>query len=606
MWTDNLKHFHFWCQKVLPLVYDDSLSYYEVLCKVTEHLNRLTTLVNEIGDELERYEGVTDTRLDNLEIWRVEVDQWRANIDIWQGQINSWKQDINLWKGSIDSWKQTVSDWITNTVDPFITDMTNRVGTIETTLTTLGNTVKFQAERSTKIIPVTMHYNTDNNQFYLQEVISPLGGGRYPFEDYLTSRSLDTDAVTNGSNLVFSIRDFYVDASTVDHQFPPDTMTSASYKTVKIKKATLYGGGYVQYNGQDVYFELDIQDIQTIYDPMDFFSPLLMYAPKNNTDSRPHRIVWVPRDQYVIGTSNRIGVVEQKTVELENKIVNNFASAELTYNNGYIVKFYNRDFASRLKDKNLGSNTNPDFVIHLGLDNTAQIQLQTESNLERITISSILDANNNTMQYDGEDVIFSTYNQIGLFLPIGYGFNDGSPANRLTSRYVSYLNNPDDVILQRIDGRYTNVGITSGLVSNEVLYPTVAVGNGLSLDEENYYEGKRMVLNATGGSSGYNYSTTEQVVGKWIDDRDVYEIVIEFTNSITFYNSSWVTLISNWRTDIDIITKATAIEVTASDTTCMAADVNSNRTSGDLKLIGLSGAKALNKLILQYVKVTTP
>lgn len=29
----------FWCQKVLPLVYDDSLSYYELLCKVVTYLN---------------------------------------------------------------------------------------------------------------------------------------------------------------------------------------------------------------------------------------------------------------------------------------------------------------------------------------------------------------------------------------------------------------------------------------------------------------------------------------------------------------------------------------------------------------------------------------
>lgn len=33
--------FRFWCQKVLPLVYDDSLSYYEVLCKVVDYLNKL-------------------------------------------------------------------------------------------------------------------------------------------------------------------------------------------------------------------------------------------------------------------------------------------------------------------------------------------------------------------------------------------------------------------------------------------------------------------------------------------------------------------------------------------------------------------------------------
>lgn len=30
--------FKFWCQKALPLVYDDSLSYYEVLCKLTKYV----------------------------------------------------------------------------------------------------------------------------------------------------------------------------------------------------------------------------------------------------------------------------------------------------------------------------------------------------------------------------------------------------------------------------------------------------------------------------------------------------------------------------------------------------------------------------------------
>ena len=35
----DLKTFNFWCQKVLPLVYDDSLSYYELLCKVVDYIN---------------------------------------------------------------------------------------------------------------------------------------------------------------------------------------------------------------------------------------------------------------------------------------------------------------------------------------------------------------------------------------------------------------------------------------------------------------------------------------------------------------------------------------------------------------------------------------
>lgn len=38
---DKIDKVKFWCYKVLPLVYDDSLSYYELLCKVVSKLNEL-------------------------------------------------------------------------------------------------------------------------------------------------------------------------------------------------------------------------------------------------------------------------------------------------------------------------------------------------------------------------------------------------------------------------------------------------------------------------------------------------------------------------------------------------------------------------------------
>lgn len=42
------------CQKVLPLVYDESLSYYEVLCKVIQKLNELIKINNSIRDEIHK------------------------------------------------------------------------------------------------------------------------------------------------------------------------------------------------------------------------------------------------------------------------------------------------------------------------------------------------------------------------------------------------------------------------------------------------------------------------------------------------------------------------------------------------------------------------
>ena len=49
----SLQTFRIWCQKVLPLVYDDSLSYYEVLCKVVDYINNLIDNDRVIESELE-------------------------------------------------------------------------------------------------------------------------------------------------------------------------------------------------------------------------------------------------------------------------------------------------------------------------------------------------------------------------------------------------------------------------------------------------------------------------------------------------------------------------------------------------------------------------
>lgn len=45
----------FWCYKVIPLVYDDSLSYYELLCKVVDKMNEVITITNQIPDDVKEY-----------------------------------------------------------------------------------------------------------------------------------------------------------------------------------------------------------------------------------------------------------------------------------------------------------------------------------------------------------------------------------------------------------------------------------------------------------------------------------------------------------------------------------------------------------------------
>lgn len=67
---NNLEHFRFWCQKILPLVYDDSLSYYEILCKVVDYINKL------IDDDKAIIDNVNELK-NELNI----VQEWIDNFD---------------------------------------------------------------------------------------------------------------------------------------------------------------------------------------------------------------------------------------------------------------------------------------------------------------------------------------------------------------------------------------------------------------------------------------------------------------------------------------------------------------------------------------------
>ena len=66
----KLENFRFWCMKVLPLVYDDSLSYYEVLCKVVKYINEIIENEKVLSDGIEELKS-------ELEI----VQKWIDDFD---------------------------------------------------------------------------------------------------------------------------------------------------------------------------------------------------------------------------------------------------------------------------------------------------------------------------------------------------------------------------------------------------------------------------------------------------------------------------------------------------------------------------------------------
>ena len=73
--ASNMRHFRFWCQKVLPLVYEDSLSYYEVLCKVVKYINDLIDSDKEIIKDIDELKAEMDEVLAFMEKYREEAEK---------------------------------------------------------------------------------------------------------------------------------------------------------------------------------------------------------------------------------------------------------------------------------------------------------------------------------------------------------------------------------------------------------------------------------------------------------------------------------------------------------------------------------------------------
>ena len=90
--------FRFWCQKVLPLVYDDSLSYYELLCKVVCKLNELAENQNNLSDEIKQVAADLDDFKNQVPgMIEAKVQEWLDNYITTHGLVNS----VNGMKGDV-------------------------------------------------------------------------------------------------------------------------------------------------------------------------------------------------------------------------------------------------------------------------------------------------------------------------------------------------------------------------------------------------------------------------------------------------------------------------------------------------------------------------
>lgn len=82
------KNFRYWAQRVLPLVYDDSLSYYEILCKIIDKINeieevwdpdKIEEILNNALDEYLESIDIYDEVMQNLDLYFADVLDYAAD-----------------------------------------------------------------------------------------------------------------------------------------------------------------------------------------------------------------------------------------------------------------------------------------------------------------------------------------------------------------------------------------------------------------------------------------------------------------------------------------------------------------------------------------------
>ena len=190
----KIPNIHYWTQRVLPLVFDESLSYVEKVNKLEEEINKLIEDYNTFGqavtNEINTFEGETTNQI-NAFVTQITND------------INSFKQNIT---NNINSFETDIR----NIVEEFETSVTNSINAMQEVINGIPDIIE------EKVNTLTMPYLQENVPSLVQQVIS---------EKALTSLSeVDTkDLNTLTSGIMYS----FINSDTILNK--PTKLESGSF-----------------------------------------------------------------------------------------------------------------------------------------------------------------------------------------------------------------------------------------------------------------------------------------------------------------------------------------------------------------------------------------
>lgn len=142
---DGIPYLRFWCQKVLPAVYDQSLSYYEVLCKLAAFLNKMLEELEKMQDNIDALHKAYKDLQDwvNAEIARFEAHMEQHFDDLTKELWNKFEQYKNDTNTTLQQWFNNYATNTTNNLnkkfEDFVTNANTRIDQMFNTYTTNTN-----------------------------------------------------------------------------------------------------------------------------------------------------------------------------------------------------------------------------------------------------------------------------------------------------------------------------------------------------------------------------------------------------------------------------------------------------------------------------------
>ena len=146
--------FRFWCQKVLPLVYDDSLSYYELLCKVVNYLNNTIADVNTLGTDVDNL----NRAYNELQSY---VNNYFSTLDV-QEEINN-KLDVMAQDGSLSALIQPLFDTYKTEINNEVNQQNNKIGVLENRMNTFTSLPSGSTSGDAELIDIRVPASGFNN-----------------------------------------------------------------------------------------------------------------------------------------------------------------------------------------------------------------------------------------------------------------------------------------------------------------------------------------------------------------------------------------------------------------------------------------------------------